>query len=177
MIFFTSDLHLNHNKEFIYQARGFKTIWDMNREIIERYNSLINQDDDVYILGDLILGGPDRMEDGLSLLKQLKGNLHIVRGNHDTDKRWEEYGKLYNVVECENAIYLKYNGYHFYLSHYPTLTGNYDINRPLKAQLINICGHTHTKDKFNDIALSPIYHVEVDAHDCFPVSIEQIISE
>ena len=29
-IFLTSDTHFNHNKDFVYAARGFKTIEEMN---------------------------------------------------------------------------------------------------------------------------------------------------
>ena len=55
-IFLTSDLHFGHNKEFIYKVRGFNSIEEMNEAIIERWNSVVNNDDDVYVLGDLMLG-------------------------------------------------------------------------------------------------------------------------
>ena len=54
-IFLTSDLHFGHNKEFIYKVRGFNSIEEMNEAIIERWNSVVNNDDDVYVLGDFIL--------------------------------------------------------------------------------------------------------------------------
>lgn len=172
-IWLTSDLHFNHDREFIYKARGFETVYDMNRAIVEKYNDVVTPEDDVYILGDLMLGGPDRMKDGLSLIKQLKGKLHIVRGNHDTDTRWEAYHDLYNVVECDNAIYLKYRGYHLYLSHYPTLTANLE-KESLKQCTLNLYGHTHqTSNFYNDIPF--MYHVGVDSHNCAPVEINDVI--
>ena len=175
MIWLTSDLHFGHDREFIYRPRGFENVYDMNRTVVERYNSLVDVDDDVYILGDLMLGGATYMKDGLSLLKQLKGKLHIVRGNHDTDVRWEAYKDLYNVVELENAIYLKYHGYHFYMSHFPTFTANLE-KETLKQCTINLYGHTHqTSNFYEDIPF--MYHVGVDSHNCYPVTIDDAIRE
>lgn len=147
----------------------------MNRAIIENFNKVVAPEDDLYILGDLMLGGPDRMKDGLNLIKQLKGKLHIVRGNHCTDIRWEAYHGLYNVVELENSIYLNYKKYHFYLSHYPTITSNNDYDKSLKARLLNICGHSHVQNKWEDIDKGYIYHCELDAHNCMPVLLDNII--
>ena len=43
--------------------------------------------------------------------------------------------------------------------------------------MINLCGHSHTKDRYADINKGLIYHVEVDAHDNTPVSLEQVIQD
>ena len=174
-IWLTSDFHFNHDKEFIYKARGFETVYDMNRAIIKNFNEVVAPEDDVYVLGDLMLGGSDRMADGLSLIKQLNGELHIVRGNHDTDTRWEAYHHLYNVVECENAIYLKYQGHHFYMSHFPTFTANLE-KETLKQCTLNVFGHTHQKTKFyNDIPF--MYCVGLEAHGCAPVNIDDVLKD
>ena len=52
-IWFISDLHLNHNKDFVYKPRGFDNVIDMNMAIIERWNNTVELDDDIYCLGDL----------------------------------------------------------------------------------------------------------------------------
>ena len=65
----------------------------------------------------------------------------------------------------------------FYLSHYPTLTSNLDSNEPLKARVINLCGHSHTQDRWADWDKGLIYHVEMDAHNCYPVLLDDIIEE
>ena len=39
MIWFSSDLHFNHDKDFCYGPRGFQSIEEMNTEIIKRWNS------------------------------------------------------------------------------------------------------------------------------------------
>ena len=177
MIYFTSDLHLNHNKEFIYKARDFTSVEDMNYTILQNLNEIVSKQDDLYILGDLILGGGDALEQSRKLISYLPGKIHIIRGNHDTDNRWELYKEFPQVVELQNAAYLKYNNYHFYLSHFPSLTSNYDDNKPLKQKLINLCGHTHTTNPFNDFDKGIIYHCEVDAHNCYPIDIDTILNE
>lgn len=176
MIWITSDWHFCHTKPFIYEPRGFTSPDEMNQTLIENFNSVVKPDDDVYVLGDCLLGGSENFDKGLGLISWLNGKLHIVRGNHDSDKRWDGYGTLHNVVEKETAMFLKYGKYHFYLSHFPCLCSNYD-DKGLKHSTINLCGHTHTKDKFVDIDKGIIYHCEVDAHNNMPVSLDQIIED
>jgi len=174
MIYFTSDLHFNHDREFIYKPRGFNSVEEMNDTIITNFNKIVTPDDDVYILGDLMLGGADKLDEGLNLISELNGKLHLVRGNHDTDKRWIMYRTLPNVVECENAIYFKYKGFHFYMSHYPTFTANLEKEN-LKQCTINLFGHTHQNNSkfYNDIPF--MYCCCLDCHNNFPVSIDKAI--
>ena len=172
-IFVVSDLHLGHSKDFIYGARGFENVEDMNTEIIRRWNRVVGEEDDVFVLGDLVMGSLENVQ----LLEELNGRIHIVRGNHDTDTRWDFYQELPNVVEVGSSIYFSYDGYKFYLSHYPTITTRADAGKPLKKCLVNLCGHTHTKDPFEDWGIGMIYHCEVDAHDCAPVRLEDIIAD
>lgn len=175
MIYVTSDLHLGHNKMFLYEPRGFADIQEHNEKIIELWNSMITDEDDVYILGDLVLGDIDA---GMEYLKQLKGNLHIIYGNHDTDNKIARYAECNNIVEmCGYATVLKYKKYHFYLSHYPTIVSNYDENKPLRQRVINLCGHTHSCNKWRNIEDGLIYHCELDAHNNMPVSIDTIIED
>lgn len=115
-IWLTSDTHFCHDREFVYKPRGFSTVYEMNDEIVRRWNEVVAPDDDVYHLGDVMLNDDDQ---GLKLLKSLKGNIHIVLGNHDTGKRIKLYETCWNVVEIELAIRLKYKGYHFFLNTFP----------------------------------------------------------
>ena len=146
----------------------------MNETIIKNFNEVISPEDDLYILGDCILN--DNKE-GMELMRRLPGHLHIIRGNHDTDVRVMTYVLEPNITYHGYAIVIKENGYYFYLSHYPTLTSNFDDNESLKTKIINLCGHTHTKDKFKDMDKGICYHVELDAHNNYPVSIENIIKD
>lgn len=173
MIYLSSDYHFFHNRPFIWQVRGFNSIEEMNTVILQNHNSIIKPEDDVYLLGDLLLGGNAKLEEGLALIAQLNGKLHLVRGNHDTDTRWEAYKSLPNVVEMQNAIYLDYHKYHFYLSHFPTLTANLE-KESLRQCTLNLYGHTHQIDNFFE-GRPYMYHVGVDSHNCAPVLIDNII--
>ena len=64
-IFIVSDLHLGHSKDFIYRARGFESVEDMNEAIIRNWNEVVDEDDDVYILGDLVMGPEINLQMGL----------------------------------------------------------------------------------------------------------------
>lgn len=173
-IFFTSDLHFCHDRDFIYQPRGFVSVSDMNQAILSRWNATVKPDDDVYVLGDLMLNDNEK---GKRLIQQLNGKIHIIRGNHDTDERWKVYKECWNVVEITEAKFFKYKDYHFFLSHYPCLCANEDDDKPLKRRMISLCGHNHTLNKFRDMDKGLIYHVELDAHKCYPVQIEKIIED
>ena len=173
-IWFTSDLHFNHDKDFIWGPRGFKNIYEMNDAIIKNWNNTVDIEDDVYVLGDLMLGDNEL---GIKMIKQLKGKIHIILGNHDTTSRKALYEECYNVVDIKYADVIKFNGYTFYLSHYPSITSNHDDEKPLNRKVISLCGHIHTSDKWHDWNNGLIYHVEMDAHGCQVVNIEQIISD
>ncbi|MBR6366700.1 MAG: metallophosphoesterase family protein [Lachnospiraceae bacterium] len=173
-IWLTSDMHFCHDRDFIFKPRGFETVEEMNEAIVRNWNLVVKDGDDVYVLGDCMLKDN---ETGIQLMKSLKGRLHIILGNHDTDARRKLYATIENVVEILYATVLKYRGYHFYLSHYPTLCGNYDDSESLKTRLISLCGHAHTPDRFADWEQGVIYHCELDAHDCRPVSIDEVVED
>ena len=178
MIYCCSDLHLGHDKSFIYEPRGFKSAEENAIAISKHFKEILTPEDDLYILGDTLVG-PDS-DEYLPWLTEIPGKLHLLWGNHDSDRRKELLSNLPNVVETLGyGAMLKYNKWHFLLSHYPTLTANYDdYERPLKARVWNLHGHTHSKDCFEFMHKRwQSYNVAVDAHNCYPISIDQIIKD
>ena len=175
-IFVTSDLHFNHDREFIWGARGFSSVQEMNETIIHRWNMVVSEEDDVYVLGDLCLGGAGMNTENQKLIEQLNGRIHIILGNHDTPARVEMYRFCKNVVEePKYADMLRYRGYHFYLSHFPTMTANLE-KESLKQCTINLFAHTHQTTRFyQDIPF--MYHVGQDSYNCFPVLLDDAIEE
>lgn len=164
-IFFSSDLHINHNKEFIYEIRGFDSVEEMNEAIIERFNAIVTPNDTLYLLGDSCMGP---VEAAAPILKRLHGNIIYSIGNHDTNKRLIEYKHL--GWKCIGyADMLVYKKYSFLLSHWPTLVAN-QLDKPIW----NLSGHTHSKNIFNYLN---VYNVAVDAHDCFPISLDEILDD
>ena len=174
MIYLISDWHFCHQRDFIYKPRGFNSPEEMNAAIIERHNAIVKPEDDVYCLGDCIM---NNNEEGIKCINQLKGKIHIIRGNHCTDARIELYKKCKNIVEVCDAKWLKVNGQMYFLSHYPCLTDNQDADKPLSRKVVNICGHLHTLDKWIDWNKGLIYHVDCDAQHCTPIEINKIKEE
>ena len=169
MLYFISDTHFGHNKEFIYGPRGFSNVDDMMTSIINNWNDRVTNDDDIYVLGDFALG--QDLELVKEIIGKLNGRIHLVIGNHDTDRKIELYKSIDKVVEIGYALQIKHNGRRYYMSHYPTVTANMDSN-PHNI-VINLFGHTHSKDKFYE-GRPYMYNVACDAHNCCPVSIEEI---
>lgn len=187
-IYLTSDLHLGHDKDFIYKPRGFNSVDEANESIISNWNSIINEDDLIYVLGDLTLGD---IETNIKLIEQLKGKLFVIVGNHDTDNRLNYYSTCHNIIDIQYAYRIKYRKKLFWLSHYPTNTSNdYSVsdsnnkidttikNRIRKEPTVwNLHGHTHSNEVFQSDLSYGHYNVALDAHDNKPVNIETIIDD
>ena len=168
-IYFTSDLHFCHDRDFLYEPRGFSNVHDMNEAIIKNFNEVMDWSDKLYILGDCFL---NNNEEGMKLMARLPGEKYVIYGNHDTDTRQALMGEKFH---CLGYAHLqKFNGYSFYLSHYPTETSNLDNNKALKNRVLNLSGHTHSKHKFYQDK-PYIYNVALDAHNNYPVEISTII--
>lgn len=170
-IFFTSDTHFNHDREFVYSPRGFKTIQEMNGTLVKNWNETVGNDDDIYVLGDFFLGTDFNYIQ--EVLNKLNGRIHLVTGNHDTPSKITEYTSWNNIVEIADALRIRYKKREFFLCHYPVLTASLEQD-PDKA-VINLFGHTHSKDKFYEDR-PYMYNVAVDANDNKPVEIEEILT-
>ena len=168
-VWITSDLHYNHNKDFIYKPRGFNSVDEMNKAILKTWDRQVKENDVVYILGDLSLNL--NSEELKKFVESLKGEIHIILGNHDTITREQVYRECKNVVEVTIAKVLKYKGFTFYLSHYPILVSN--IREQPRYCL---CGHTHTKNPLEHWSLGNIIHIELDAWNNTLVSIDSVIN-
>ena len=173
-IWVSSDTHFCHNQPFLYEPRGFSNIYEHDEKVILNWNTTVDPDDTAYLLGDIMLNDDER---GLKCLSRLNGNIHLILGNHDSARRIEAYDKVPNIVSIQYSTVIKHNNQVIYLSHYPALCGNYDDDKPLKAKVINLCGHSHTKDKFQDMDKGIIYHCELDAHNCYPVLLDNAIED
>jgi len=164
MIFFTSDLHLGHEAVIRMQNRPFANADEMNRVLIENYNSVVNTNDTVYLLGDICfrIG----VEKANELIALLKGKKYLIRGNHD--KKYDE--NLFE--EVRDFMTISAEGLHISLMHYPMLSWP-------RSQYgsIMLHGHVHADESYNlsnrDAGIKR-YDVGVDANGYMPVSIKQI---
>ena len=54
---YTSDHHFGHNNIIRYCGRPFPDADTMDNEMVDRWNDLVDDSDEVWILGDLVMGG------------------------------------------------------------------------------------------------------------------------
>ena len=79
-VWFTSDQHFSHSNVIKYCDRPFKDVDHMNRVLIENWNSVVQPEDTVYMLGDIFFTTATK---AMSIMDQLVGKKVLVYGNHD----------------------------------------------------------------------------------------------
>lgn len=167
-IWFSSDLHFNHDKEFVWKERGFSSVTEMNEAIVERFNSTIDPEDTLYLLGDSMMG--DLEAASIWFNKLTCKNIIMIYGNHDSNTRIKFYANQPEKIKCLGwADIMTYKKKMFHLSHWPTAVVNDS------KFFWNLHGHTHSTEKFNEIPCC--YNVAVDAHNCYPVCLDTIIED
>ena len=179
-IWFTSDTHFYHEQDFLYKPRGFQNTEEMNEAIIERWNSVVKEGDTVYHLGDVVMGHYDA-----NILCRLNGLIRFIRGNHDTvnkisgiyeagrraHKSWAYYDTTFPTSEL-----IKFGKISLFLCHYPVLTANFD-EKHFSQHVIGLHGHTHQKGNWLFPDNPFLYHVGMDSHNCYPVHIDEVITD
>lgn len=170
MIYFTADLHFYHDKIIRHTQRPFRNVEEMNTALIKKWNDKIFYDDEVYILGDFTMKGPDM---AYACLSSLRGRKHLIRGNHDhfADSPAFEQSLFLSV---ENYMEITYQNTKFVLFHYPILEWN-----GYGKGAIALHGHQHNHKNYNiENRKAGIlrYDVGVDANNMEPVSADEIIN-
>ena len=174
MIYFTADTHFCHNNIIHSCERPFTNADEMDKAMIERWNSCVTARDEIYILGDLLYRGNAKQAN--DILSKLKGRKYLVKGNHE--KYLDDPLFKVDVFEWVKDFHiLKYEKTDFVLFHYPMLTWH-------KSHYgsIHLYGHVHNSGiKNHDFGekikmLGPrAINVGVDMNDFYPVSIKTIM--
>jgi len=81
-----------------YCKRPFSDIGEMDKKIIENWNSVVKDEDLIFCLGDFALG---KEQDCLKILKKLNGHKVLIKGNHEKTV----LKKSYNIDEFRGGIY------------------------------------------------------------------------
>ena len=182
MIYFTSDLHLDHAKAIEFGHRPFRDLEEMNSALIQNINDTVGVKDELWILGDFAKGSRDEVRRFRSQIRCR--HVHLIRGNHDKDFSKDE---IFETVQYYKELKTEYGK--FILFHYPILEWN-----AAHYGTVHLHGHIHSTGEYNALNLqktfgdrfpdghSPkdtnmklrIYDVGVDANDYRPVSLEQI---
>lgn len=152
--FYISDLHLFHKNVTAegsnFDNRPFKTLEEMHRIIKENWNDVITNADHVYILGDLAWKSN---EDAIQFISTLKGNKHLILGNHDSikDQRYKQlFVEVCDYKECKDIVDGK--EYYVVMSHFPIAFWNHQHHyrrdgQEHKIWSINLYGHVHNSEE------------------------------
>ena len=141
MNYFIADLHFGHTNILAYDNREFKDIEEHDKTLIENWNKTVSDEDDVYILGDISWHNNDKT---IEIFKQLKGNKHLIKGNHDhkllKDKRLRDI--FVEITEYKELYLNKKDG--IVLSHYPIPCFNKHF-----YGWVHFYGHVHNSFEWN----------------------------
>lgn len=165
-----SDPHFHHGAIIRHASRPFRTVEEMNRTLIERYQDRVGSCDLTIWLGDCCFGSTERLA---LILRSLPGYKVLVRGNHDKGPAAMARAGFDAVVE---RPVLEIAGHAVELSHYPFRDGVREGDArtfafPVRTPgWVLAHGHTHSRRRRN----GNMIHVGVDAWDFAPVSIAEL---
>lgn len=152
-VFFTSDSHFNHDKEFIYKSRGYSNRYEHNDALIAKINEVVRPQDTLFHLGDFCLNiTPPEFEE---ILRRINcNNILYIWGNHNSCIRrmYEEtLAGEYQRNDIEvypyavgKITYLGYykelivNGHMIVIHHYP-----HQIFNQMQKGAWQLSGHSH----------------------------------
>ena len=163
---FTSDSHFGHKNIMYHCQRPFLDVEEMAETMIERWNEVIGDSATVYHLGDFTFHRDTELAE--HILDRLSGRIHLIRGNHDSDKlaklgRWESVSDYKTI---------KYHKQTIRLFHYPM----YSWHGKWKGAWA-LCGHSHglTKPALpEEWSGGQLLDVGVDVHDFRPISFTEV---
>jgi len=166
-VFFTSDHHFGHENIIRFCNRPFENVQEMNAVMIERWNEKVKPKDTVYHLGDFALTYKENLE---TILKQLNGNIHLIKGNHEGSAmqlpHYFKWIKEYHEVKLKDPD-TKNGTRRIMLFHYAMRTwrgagrGNW-----------HLYGHSH--GNLPDLDDQYCFDIGVDSHDFYPLSYEEV---
>lgn len=172
MIYFTSDLHLNHRAVIPMCERPFDSVEEMNQVLIDNINSRVKKNDTLYLLGDLTNKGT--VASANELISQIKcKNLILVVGNHDKKYDTSLFKEIQNLMEIHAGI--DGRNHSITLCHFPMLSWPKS-----RHGSIHLHGHIHSRGAEYNLQMKTEgirrYDVGVEANNYLPVSLEEILS-
>jgi calcineurin-like phosphoesterase family protein len=166
-IWFTSDNHFSHKniKNFCPNSRYGSDFQDMDEKMIAAWNERVSDVDRVYTLGDVFFCNAERAR---SIMRRLKGHIHLIWGNHDGVI--ESNSDLRNMFDStQNYKEIVVENVHVVLFHYPV----YEWNR-MQRGAYHLFGHVHGNQKIEGRALDVGIDGELNTCQMAPYSWEEI---
>lgn len=200
---FTSDLHLGHEK--VAELRGFPNVRKHDTVIIGNLLRSLNSGDKLFVLGDVSLGRKVDVSHAVNMLRPVANlvgyrNMSLVRGNHDPVSQWatQQFASVFSTIT--DRLYMPVPDTYCFgvtMSHYPSArmveavkvcgapegvsTNAFDekvlhgVTVDTDADDIHLYGHTHDKSPTYDFCPRNI-NIGVDAWGMKPVNAETIMS-
>ena len=172
MTYFTSDLHLGHQRICKLCSRPFASTEEMDRVLIENWNQKITNRDTVYILGDLFWD----KDTAQRYLPLLRGKKILVTGNHDAD--WIKASGICDAFQQVNPyLQINFQGHVLTLCHYPMLEWkNSRGNEHRVGYLIHGHIHNRTEAMYEPLFRHPFaLNAGVDINHYAPVTLEELV--
>lgn len=156
-VYFTSDLHMSH--ETVAKMRGFDNLEEYDSHILDVMYDQTQKGDQIWVLGDLTMGGATKEDVALRRLKILADNgrtLHFIPGNHDSCHPMankNSHNRVKKFYETFESVQLfarrKIAGQYVFLSHFPPYGDHKDVDRGVEYRLRDegqyfMHGHTHS---------------------------------
>ena len=132
--FYIGDWHYDHKNIIRLDNRPYKDVDEMNEALIDNWNSVVTNEDTVYVIGDMFWCNTD---EAIEVLKTLNGNKVLIIGNHD---RIHDVKFRKQFVKIEHYMEVKDNGRKVLLSHYPMPFYRGDYN----PDMYHLYAHIHT---------------------------------
>jgi calcineurin-like phosphoesterase family protein len=136
-IFFSADHHFGHVNICKYCGRDYDSTYQMDIDMIERWNSVVAPEDIVYYLGDFSFN-PKMFR------HRVNGKIHLIQGNHDKNK----YLNLFD--SSQRYMTLMVGPYRCFLAHQPINVGDekywyQDFRNKAMGHDINLTAHIHQR--------------------------------
>lgn len=134
----TSDLHFFHKGvlTFCPETRKWSDVEEMNKGLIEHWNSVVGVNDVVFHLGDFSFKGKEAT---VEILEQLNGNIVFILGNHDNVFRNQLRNDKYTMYDY---LEVRYNGTKVCMMHFPITCWNSQGRGSVMFH-----GHSHSSHK------------------------------
>ncbi len=140
-IWLISDTHFGHANILQHCPRPFSSIEEMDQQLIVNWNNTVGDKDHIFHLGDFAFCNP---KTAIEIRKQLKGQIYLVKGNHDKTaerlKKYFQWIKDYYELKVKDDRAIHSGGKQkIILFHYALRTWNNSHHSSLHAW-----GHSHS---------------------------------
>jgi calcineurin-like phosphoesterase family protein len=157
VIFFTADTHFGHGNIIDHCGRPFENAYEMDKEMVRRWNAVVKETDTVYHLGDVALG---MIGIAKGNIERLNGKIILIKGNHDKRNLKQQFFREL-FAEIHEELYLP--EYDLYLRHVP---------KESWISKIHLHGHSHGKAPI----IKNRMDVGVDTNNFYPYRLDEILS-